>query len=283
MRIGLLFRGDRTVDPFATAGGARLAPLMMALERLGAAVEAVVYEDEAFENVYAQLAELDGVLVWVNPIQGGATRALLDGLLLKVSSEGVWVSAHPDVVLKLGTKEVLFTTREAGWGTDTELYRDATDFRERFPKSLAKGKVRVLKQARGNGGNGVWKVALSEPPAGLGNSLGPGSLLQVQHALERDGSLVEVVELGNFLDRCEKYFIWSGCLVDQPFQERLEDGMVRCYFVHDEVVGFCRQWPRALMSPSTLAIPAAASVYEAQRPRRTHLSNAWLSASGPHA
>jgi len=56
--------------------------------------------------------------------------------------------------------------------------------------------------------------------------------------------------------------MWSGCLVDQPFQERLEDGMIRCYFVHDEVVGFCRQWPRALMSPSSLAIPAAASAYE---------------------
>jgi hypothetical protein len=79
LRIGLLFRGDRTVDPFSTPGAERLAPLVVALQRLGVTVEPVVYEDEALENVHAQIAKLDGVLVWVNPIQDGATRAVLEG------------------------------------------------------------------------------------------------------------------------------------------------------------------------------------------------------------
>jgi hypothetical protein len=50
------------------------------------------------------------------------------------------------------------------------------------------------------------------------------------------------------MDRCEEYFEWSGCLVDQEYQDRLADGMLRCYFTHDEVVGFARQWPKGLLS-----------------------------------
>ena len=53
-----------------------------------------------------------------------------------------------------------------------------------------------------------------------------------------------------FLGRCEEYFAWSGCVVDQPFRQRLADGLIRCYFVHDEVVGFSHQWPAGLLGTS---------------------------------
>jgi len=29
--------------------------------------------------------------------------------------------------------------------------------------------------------------------------------------------------------RSEDYFAWGGCIIDQPFQPRLPDGMIRCY------------------------------------------------------
>ena len=35
-------------------------------------------------------------------------------------------------------------------------------------------------------------------------------------------------------------------MVDQPFQERVVDGMVRVYLTHDRVVGFAHQFPRGL-------------------------------------
>src|SRR5262249_57858237 len=31
-----------------------------------------------------------------------------------------------------------------------------------------------------------------------------------------------------FMARCEPYFARGGCIVDQPFQPRLPDGMIRC-------------------------------------------------------
>jgi len=51
---------------------------------------------------------------------------------------------------------------------------------------------------------------------------------------------------GEFLSRCEPYFIGSGRIIDQPHQQRLTDGMVRAYLVHDKVVGFGHQAINAL-------------------------------------
>ena len=62
----------------------------------------------------------------------------------------------------------------------------------------------------------------------------------------------EITTLGAFLERCSEYFPWSGSLISQPYQARLADGMIRCYFVHDRVVGFCHQWPSGLLDAANL-------------------------------
>src|SRR6202051_5374265 len=123
--------------------------------------------DEAFaDEVRDQLRGVDGVLVWVNPLDAGKTRAVLDPLLRDVAARGPWVSAHPDVILKMGVKEVLYRTRHLGWGADTHLYRTASEFGAAFPSQLRSAGPRVLKQNRGNGGQGVWKVELVPGPVG---------------------------------------------------------------------------------------------------------------------
>ena len=45
------------------------------------------------------------------------------------------------------------------------------------------------------------------------------------------------------------YFAYSGWIIDQPFQKRLPDGMIRCYMGADRVVGFGHQLIRALIPP----------------------------------
>ena len=49
--------------------------------------------------------------------------------------------------------------------------------------------------------------------------------------------------------RCEPYFAWGGCIIDQPFQPRLPDGMIRCYMGTDKVVGFGHQLIKGLIPP----------------------------------
>src|SRR3954469_25679912 len=158
-RIAILWRGDQAARRSATRETSRFKAVFAALADVGVEAEPVVYEDNVLDAVRAQLAKLDGVLVWVNPIHEGRNRAALDALLREVAASGVWVSAHPDVIHKMGTKEVLHRTRTMGWGCDTALYRTAEAMGVELPARLAAG-PRVIKRNRGNGGQGVWKVEM---------------------------------------------------------------------------------------------------------------------------
>jgi hypothetical protein len=55
--------------------------------------------------------------------------------------------------------------------------------------------------------------------------------------------------LADFMRRCEAYFSPEGCIVDQPLQSRLPDGMIRRYMGTDKVVGFGHQLIKALIDP----------------------------------
>ncbi len=240
-RIGVLWRGDREARRAATPQNNRYHRVFEELAALGIHAEPAVYADDIADEVREQLLSVDGVLVWVDPIHEGQTRTVLDAILRDVASRGPWVSAHPDVILKMGVKEVLFRTRHLGWGTDTHLYCTAAEFGDAFPSRLQSAGPRVLKQNRGNGGEGVWKVEVVSRPASK------TSVVRILHA--RRGSMPEEMPLGEFMTRCEPYFASNGCIVDQPFQPRLPDGMIRCYMGVDKVVGFGHQFIKALIPP----------------------------------
>ena len=276
-RIGVLWRGDRRAQGILPPADRGLAPLYDAFNALPVVLEPVAYADEAVDEVREQLLGLDGVLVWVNPIQDGATRARLDALLRQVSTDGVWVSAHPDVIVQMGTKEVLYRTRELGWGSDTMLYRSAEEFTRGFPDRLARYGRLVIKQGRGSSGNGVWKAEL---PRGEPGPADLDTVVRVQDAQVKDGSS-EYMRLGSFMAICQTYLAWSARLVDQPFQDRLADGMLRCYFSHDKVVGFCHQWPEGLLDHDPHQGAPRASVMEgpdvpAYQPLRRKAETEWV-------
>jgi hypothetical protein len=240
-RIAVLWRGDREGRRTATAQNNRFYRVFEELAALGIDAEPAVYNDDIVGEVRKQLLAVDGVLVWVDPIHEENTRSVLDAMLRDVASRGPWVSAHPAVILKMGVKEVLYRTKHFGWGTDTHLYRTAGDFGAEFPSRLRSAGPRVLKRNRGNGGQGVWKAELISE---LG---GNASVVRVLHA--QRGSEPEEMPLAEFMARCEPYLASDGCIVDQPFQQRLPEGMIRCYMGVDKVVGFGHQLIKALIPP----------------------------------
>jgi hypothetical protein len=122
-RIAILWRGDDAARRSATPEASRFKAVFAALAAVGVDAQPVVYEDDVLDAVRMQLATVDGVLVWVNPVHEGRNRTKLDALLRELAARGIWVSAHPDVILKMGTKEVLHRTRVMTWGCDTALYR----------------------------------------------------------------------------------------------------------------------------------------------------------------
>jgi len=232
-RVGILWRGD---DRGAKPETSRFKAVFAALADDGVAAEPVVYEDDVLDAVRAQLAALDGVLVWVNPIHEGRNRGKLDALLREVAERGVWVSAHPDVILKMGTKEVLHRTRTMSWGCDTALYRTAEAMRAELQARLAAG-PRVIKRNRGNGGQGVWKV---EARANARDRV---------RVLDATKDTPEELTLDAFLERCAEYFE-DGSVIDQPFQPRLTEGVVRCYMAGSRCAGFGHQKVKALVDPA---------------------------------
>jgi hypothetical protein len=112
------------------------------------------------------------------------------------------------------------------WGCDTALYRTAETMRAELPARLAAG-ARVIKRNRGNGGQGVWKVETLARPRNR-------PMVRVLDATE-DAS--EELALDDFLERCAEYFE-DGCVIDQPFQARLSEGVMRCYMAGDRCAGF---------------------------------------------
>jgi hypothetical protein len=226
----------------------KLREMFGSFAAFGVTAEPVIYTDDTVAAVRDQLLGLDGVLVWVNPIERGLDRSKLDPLLREVADAGVWVSAHPDVILKMATKQVLVDTKLMSWGTDTRLHRTAAELRDDLPARLAEQTPLVLKQNRGMGGNGVWKVERY------------GTMLRVQHAAR--GSVPEQLSLDEFVARCDPYFAGRGLMVEQPYQPRLAEGLIRVYMTHADVVGFAHQYPRGLLPPADASTTQAAKAFE---------------------
>ena len=232
--------GDR-----AASRNSRYDRICEEFQRCGAHAEPAPYRDEWADDVRRQLGGVDAALVWVDPLQDGRDRSVLDGLLREVAAGGGFVSAHPDTILQMGTKEVLYQTRAMGWSSgDIHLYRSVDDLRRHLPARLADRSPRVLKQNRGNGGNGVWRIELAEP-TGAGASVAPDPAVRVLHGLR--GSRQREMPLSRFIAESAPYFERSGQMIDQPFRSPVPGGMVRCYLTHGEVVGFGHQYVTALL------------------------------------
>lgn len=242
-RLALLYPGDRQARVQADPRASRFAPLFDAFAAAGVAAEPAVWHDDFADEVEQQLLGVRAVLVWCNPIEDGRRRERLDALLHRVAANGVHVSAHPDAVARLGTKDVLCDIRGLPFGSDVHRVESLDQIRSDFAQRLKAG-PRVLKQHRGHSGIGVWRV----------EALPAGGLL-VRHA--QRGCTAEHTDWPGLVQRLAPYFEpgAGGHMVDQAWQPRVAEGMVRAYLVEDRVAGFGHQAVNALHPDSALPGP----------------------------
>jgi hypothetical protein len=248
-------------DESPSAG--RFAAVAGALRSVGLSAVDCVYDEAREAETEATLRGCQAALVWVNPIQDGRSRRGLDAVLRRAAGAGVLVSAHPDVIDRMGVKAVLARTSELGWSGDAIHYAEPAQLLAGLPATLAGG-PRVLKRNRGNGGVGVWKVEA------LANGLARVTAAAGDRA-------PKAMALGLFLDERIAEFEAADGYVDQAFQARLGDGMVRCYMSASRSAGFGWQKVRALLD----AEPAPARTYSgADDPRfqdlRAQMEGTWV-------
>jgi hypothetical protein len=236
--VALLYPGDRAARDRSDPAEGRFAALFEAFAAAGIPARPAIYHDDFADEVAAQLRGVDVVQVWCNPIEGGRPRHRLDAMLREVAAAGVHVSAHPDAIFALGTKDVLLATRSLPFGSDVHRVGSLAQLEAELPERL-RGGPRVLKQHRGHSGIGIWRVERVDSET---RSL----LLRVRHA--QRGSEEELMDLPALLQRMATYFEDQngGHMVDQAWQPRLAEGMVRAYLVEDRVAGFGHQAINAL-------------------------------------
>lgn len=262
-RIALLYPGDAATRARNDPAESRFAPLFRAFAAAGAAVEPAIYDAAWADELGAQLAGVDALLVWHNPIENGRPRTRLDALLRELSRRGVFVSTHPDTIERLGTKDVLLATRDLPFGSDCRRHDGPAQLRAALPARLAEG-ARVLKPWRGHSGQGVWRVEAR------------GANLRVREA--RRGTASEDCDWDGLLQRLAPAFADGGHVIEQPWAARLPEGMLRAYLVGSLVVGFGHQ-PIVALHPDT-AQPGPRLYYPAEQPEfqdlRRRLDGGWI-------
>ena len=233
-KVALLYPGDRATRDRADPAASRFAALFEAFAAASVDAQPAVWHDDFADEVCQQLRGVQLVLAWCNPIEDGRRRDRLDAVLREVADDGVIVSAHPDAIHRLGTKDVLFDTRDLPFGSDVHRIDSLAQLASDLPQRLRQG-ARVLKQHRGHSGIGVWRVEQS----GEGVST-------VQHA--QRGSTPQRIDMPALKATLAPYFEpdCGGHMIDQAWQARLPEGMVRAYLVEDRVTGFGLQAVNAL-------------------------------------
>ncbi|MFW9930988.1 MAG: Cj0069 family protein [Candidatus Thorarchaeota archaeon] len=242
-KVGLILLGDRKSQETLTPQNSRLHILFAELSKNHINSELIIYSDDFVDEVKAQCETFDILLVWVNPIDHDHDRSVLDNMLRSLSAKGIFVSSHPDIILKMGTKEIIHRTKDMEWGSDVYIYKRLREFQEQFSSRLKACGSRVLKQNRGNGGNGVWRVEYSKSLRNSNNDF----YVKVFHALRN--SLEQEILFSEFIETIKFYFDNSGLIIDQEFISPEPLGMIRCYLTHNKVVGFGHQHVTALVRP----------------------------------
>src|SRR5436190_2213331 len=199
----------------------------------GFEVDSVLYHDSISDKLAKELLKYNAILVWVNPIEQQGDRKILDALLAQLTSQGCFVSAHPGTILKLGTKEILYKVKDTEFGGDVNLYNSIEEFKNNFLNEVTG--IRILKEYRGNGGNGVYKVDATD----LKNSR-----IIVTHA--KNGNEEIAMTINDFFQQFESYFANGSMLIDQEWNPNIIKGMVRCYLSGSQVTGFGYQEINAL-------------------------------------
>ena len=116
-----------------------------------------------------------------------------------------------------------------------------------FPKILKAGGSRVLKQYRGNGGNGIFKVT-NEAQGGV----------NVIHAT---GQEKRSMTWERFFEEFRPFFSNGGSMIDQEWNPNIANGMVRCYVSANKVAGFGYQEINALYEKNNEIIPPGKRYY----------------------
>ena len=246
-------------------------PICNEIIKLGWGSLPIYYSDSTYEKVKTFLSQpfIQGVIIRINPgnVRGVTNKKWVE-LVNSISNIGVRVMTPPDVMKKMGAKDVLGKIGHLNCGLkDTEVYYTINEWISNFPKTLTK--KRVVKQNRGSSGEGIWVVNLVDPESTITNS----SLLEIQEAVDNH---IEIITLGEFLTFCYKYLEGDdGLIVNQRFCSRITEGEIRLNMIGNKVEAIVHKKPVHGGISATLSSGAQYTQYKPYEPNFSKLITQW--------
>lgn len=234
-------------------------PLANGLIGCGISCQIVNYVKDEHDEFFKTLSRFDGVLVRCIPGQiaaaGGDQRRFDDSMTALAATIPVWPT--PGVVEKMGAKDALCQIKDMDIGLpDTFGYSSPEDLRAGFRKSIA-FQPRVVKQNRGDWGEGIWIVSLKSRDycSTFGEREAADDELLV--LMEASDNHEEEHSVAEFLEFCVggrsagsgewestgagRYFDGGvdagGQMVDQRYLPRISEGEARFLMVGADVSG----------------------------------------------
>ena len=161
--------------------------------------------------------------------------------LNEIAKEGVQVHTHPDVMINLDFKDILFKLKDTPLGEkSTRFYQDVIDFKADFPQVLQEEKIRVLKTNYGSTGEGVYLVALQDN----GNVISTEAVNNEKTTFESLDAFMDDFE-SKFEAEDEKavYFKNKKGFVSCKYLSRIAEGEVRVLLVNDKPISVVHKKP----------------------------------------
>ena len=216
-------------------------PMVDALKQRKQQAEVIFFDIEKRDEIFAYVKE--NAIAYVSRINPGnlAHEAEYFEMLRALCAEGIIGMPHPDAMIGYGAKDALVKLRHTSLvPEDTYAYYTIEEFKEIFPKSLAKGE-RVLKQNRGSTGEGIWRVQLVDA---LEDGVSEVPVNAQIKCTEAKDNHVEYHELDAFMTFCEQYIVGAnGMLVDMTFLPRIKEGEIRLFMLRDKPVNVVHKKP----------------------------------------
>merc|ERR1712146_664504 len=168
----------------------------------------------------------------------------LDGLLNDMVAKGKKGMSSAESMQKMGAKDALVKIKDLECGLScTAAYYNMEELTANFPKTMASGDIRVLKQNRGSQGEGIWvcKFAEGEEKKITDGKCPEDTMLDLTEAFDNHK---EKKTLGEFMKFCKVYLDGeNGQLVDQKFLPRIVEGEVRVFMIGETPIELIHKKP----------------------------------------
>jgi hypothetical protein len=236
---------DKGVDGFRADSKPILKAIQKSLECDG---EIVFYTHKKRKGLKKYILEISSKynVTLISRINPGNLKRVDDyfTFLNDLSFNEISVHTHPDVMINLDFKDILYKLRDKPFcDKDTQFYHEYEDFEELFPKSLLKNKVKVLKVNYGSTGEGVYLVRLQDD----GSIISTEAVNNVKYYYQNMDEFLSKFEekFDDDIDDDElNYFKGKRGFIGCRYLPRIIEGEIRVLIVNDKPVSVVHKKPQ---------------------------------------